>query len=48
MKNIVFIPKVKGFENKLKEFIKDCNEVKICVRKFDETISQKANKSQFF
>ena len=38
------LPKVKEFQNRLTDFMESNEEVKQCVRNFDESISMKANK----
>ena len=41
----VFLPKVQQFSDQVTDFMADNEDVKNCVRKFDEDISIKANKS---
>ena len=43
----ILLPRVQSFSNKLDEYHKMNTEVKSIVRKFDETISEKANKTSF-
>jgi len=42
------VPPIKGVENKIDEFTKEHNQMKEIIRKFDEIITTKAQRTEVF
>jgi hypothetical protein len=43
----VLLPRVEAFSNKIDDFLNDNDQIREVVRKFDEDISIKANKTEY-